>query len=78
MSTWRTETINNSEKSGALVIDKKAVAARALGWPEQIADATHRGRDGILSVSGPYVIRGTASKSVHGSGGVLVVVGASG
>jgi len=40
MSTWRTETMNNSEKNVAQVIDKMAAAARALGWPEQIVDAT--------------------------------------
>jgi hypothetical protein len=34
MSTWRIET--NSEQ----VIEKLAAAARALGWPEQIVDAT--------------------------------------
>jgi hypothetical protein len=40
MSTWRTETINNSEKNLEEVIEKIAAAARALGWPEQIIDAT--------------------------------------
>ena len=37
MSTWRTETIDSFE----IVIDKMAAAARALGWPQQIVDATH-------------------------------------
>ena len=40
MSTWRTETVNNSEKTLEQVIEKMAAAARALGWPEQIVDAT--------------------------------------
>jgi hypothetical protein len=40
MSAWRTETVKNSEKSSALVIEKTAAAARALGWPEQIVEAT--------------------------------------
>jgi hypothetical protein len=40
MSTWRTETVNNSEKNLERVIDKIAVAARTLGWPEEIADTT--------------------------------------
>ena len=40
MSTWRTETMNNSEKNAEQVIDKMAAAARALGWPEQIVDTT--------------------------------------
>jgi hypothetical protein len=40
MSTWRIETANNSEKNSEQVIEKMAAAARALGWPEQIVDAT--------------------------------------
>ena len=40
MSTWRTETVNNSEKNLEQVIEKMAAAARALGWPEQVVDAT--------------------------------------
>jgi hypothetical protein len=40
MSTWRMETINSSEKNLEQVIEKMAAAARALGWPEQIVDAT--------------------------------------
>ena len=39
MSAWCTE-IKNSEKSGERVTEKMAVAARALGWPEQIVGAT--------------------------------------
>jgi hypothetical protein len=40
MSTWRTEIVDNSEKNLEQVIEKMAAAARALGWPEQIVDAT--------------------------------------
>src|SRR5215471_20481298 len=40
MSTWRIETANSSEKNSRQVIEKMAAAARALGWPEQIVDAT--------------------------------------
>ena len=40
MSAWRTETVNNSEKNLEQVIEKMAAAARALGWPEQVVDAT--------------------------------------
>ena len=40
MSTWRTETVQSSEKNLEQVIEKMAAAARALGWPEQIVDAT--------------------------------------
>jgi hypothetical protein len=40
MSTWRTDAVENNEKSLEQVIEKMAVAARALGWPEQIVEAT--------------------------------------
>jgi len=40
MSNWHIETVNNSEKNIEQVIEKMAAAARALGWPEQIVDAT--------------------------------------
>ena len=40
ISTWRTEALSNSEKNSGYVIEKMAAAARALGWPEQIVDAT--------------------------------------
>ena len=39
MSAWRNETAENSEKNSKKVIDKMAVAAAALGWPEQIVEA---------------------------------------
>ena len=40
MSTWRTETLSNSEKGFEQVMEKISEAARALGWPEQVVDAT--------------------------------------
>ena len=40
MSTWRTETLSNSEKRFEQVMEKMAEAARALGWPEQVVDGT--------------------------------------
>jgi hypothetical protein len=40
MSAWRVETVKNNEKNSDEVIEKMAAAARALGWPEQIVDAT--------------------------------------
>jgi hypothetical protein len=40
MSTWRTELVNDNEKNLERVIDKIAAAARALGWPEEIAETT--------------------------------------
>jgi hypothetical protein len=40
MSTWCIETADVSEKNSEHVIEKMAAAARALGWPEQIVEAT--------------------------------------
>jgi hypothetical protein len=40
MATWRTETVNQSEKGLQQVIERMAAAARALGWPDQIVEAT--------------------------------------
>ena len=40
ISTWRSETLSNSEKNSEQVIKKMAAAARALGWPEQIVEVT--------------------------------------
>jgi hypothetical protein len=40
MSNWRIETANISEKNSEQVIEKMDAAARALGWPEQIVEAT--------------------------------------
>jgi hypothetical protein len=40
MSTWRTETLSSSEKGFEQVMEKISEAARALGWPEQVVDAT--------------------------------------
>ncbi|HXX52807.1 MAG TPA: hypothetical protein VEI98_16225 [Xanthobacteraceae bacterium] len=50
MSTWRTETVHNGEKSFERVIDKMAAAARALGWPEQIVDITRAQIEGIAKM----------------------------
>jgi hypothetical protein len=38
MSTWRREAVKGIEQ----VIEKISEAAQALGWPEQIVDATAR------------------------------------
>ena len=40
MSSWRVETAKRNEKNSEEVIEKMAAAARALGWPEQIVDAS--------------------------------------
>jgi hypothetical protein len=50
MSTWRIETANNNEKNSEQVIEKLAAAARALGWPEQIVDATRAQLKGITKM----------------------------
>ena len=46
MSTWRTEAVDNSE----IVIDKMAAAARALGWPQQIVDATRAQMQDVIKM----------------------------
>ena len=46
MSTWRTETVDNF----GVVIDKMAAAARALGWPQQIIDATHAQMQDVIKM----------------------------
>jgi hypothetical protein len=40
MSAWRTDIASMSEKNVEQVITKMSAAARALGWPEQVVDAT--------------------------------------
>lgn len=39
MSDWRDEVADDSERNTKRVIEKMAVAAAALGWPEQIVEA---------------------------------------
>jgi len=50
MSAWRIEMANSNENSSELVIEKMAAAARALGWPEQIVDATRAQLQGITKM----------------------------
>ena len=50
MSNWRIETANVSEKNSEQVIEKMAAAARALGWPEQIVEATRAQLQSITKV----------------------------
>jgi hypothetical protein len=50
MSAWRAETAKRSEKNSEQVIDKMAAAARALGWPEQIVDATRAQLQGMTKM----------------------------
>src|SRR6516225_7667765 len=46
MSTWRTETVDSFE----IVVDKMAVAARKLGWPQQIVDATRAQMQDVIQM----------------------------
>ena len=50
MSTWRAEIADSSEKAGEQVLEKMAAAARALGWPEQIVDASRAQIEGIAKM----------------------------
>src|SRR5215469_9734532 len=50
MSIWRIETANNSEKNCKQVIEKIAAATRALGWPEEIVDATRTQLQGVTKM----------------------------
>jgi hypothetical protein len=50
MSTWRIETASNNEKNSEQVIEKLAAAARALGWPVQIVDATRAQMQSITKI----------------------------
>jgi len=49
MSTWRNEIVN-SEKNSEQVIEKMAEAARELGWPEPIVDATRMRMEAITKM----------------------------
>jgi hypothetical protein len=46
-SIWRIEATENNEKNCKQLIEKMAAAAAALGWPEQIVDAS---RTQMLSI----------------------------
>jgi hypothetical protein len=50
MSAWRIDIANSNEKNSEQVIEKMAAAARALGWPEQIVDATHAQLQSIIKM----------------------------
>jgi hypothetical protein len=53
MSAWRIETAKSNEKNSEQVIEKMAAAARALGWPEQIVDATRAQLQSITKMPDP-------------------------
>ena len=50
MSKWREEIVNKSEKNSEQVIEKMAEAARELGWPEQIVDATRKQMEAVTKM----------------------------
>jgi len=50
ISTWRTEALSSSEKNSKQVIEKMAAAARALGWPEQIVEATREQLQNVTKI----------------------------
>jgi hypothetical protein len=50
MSAWRLDIANSNEKHSEQVIEKMAAAAGALGWPEQIVDATRAQLQGITKM----------------------------
>jgi len=47
MTVWQSETAKVGEKNSKQVLDKMAMAAAALGWPEQIVDAARAQIHGI-------------------------------
>ena len=42
LSKWRDELAASNERHSETVFDKMADAARALGWPEELVDASHK------------------------------------
>ena len=42
LSEWRDEISTSTERYSENVLDKMAVAARALGWPKGLVDASHK------------------------------------
>src|SRR5690242_7321085 len=49
LADWRNELAETNEKNGKRVIEQMAVAATALGWPEQVVDAV---RTQLHSIAG--------------------------
>ena len=47
MTVWQSETAKVGERNSKQVLDKMAMAAAALGWPEQIVDAARAQIHGI-------------------------------
>jgi ribonuclease D len=50
MSTWRSEIAETSEKNSKKVIEKMTSTAAALGWPQQVVEATRTQLQGMASM----------------------------
>ena len=42
LSEWRDEVSKSTEHHSETLLDKMAAAARALGWPKELVDASHK------------------------------------
>ena len=42
LSEWRDEVTTSTERHSKAVLDNMAAAARAMGWPKQLVDASHK------------------------------------
>ena len=42
LSEWRDEVSTSTERYNETVLDKMAAAARALGWPKELVEASHQ------------------------------------
>ena len=42
LSEWRDEVGTTTERYSETVLDKMAAAARSLGWPKELVDASHK------------------------------------
>jgi hypothetical protein len=42
LSSWRDEVAASTERYSERVLDKMAAAARALGWPKELVEASHK------------------------------------
>jgi hypothetical protein len=42
LSEWRDEVSTSTERYSETVLDKMAAAARALGWPKELVDSSHK------------------------------------
>ena len=42
LSEWRDEVNTSTERYSESVLDKMAAAARALGWPKELVEASHK------------------------------------